>query len=231
MGSGLEPSTHAPEIAAASRPVQTPEGRRIVDESFATIDREAGEHGFASDAWTVVRRMIHTTADFEFKDLTMFHSGALTAGVAALRRSCPIVVDVQMIRAGLSLERLQAFGNQVSCFVSDEDVLVEALCQHTTKAAIAMRKAHRLGLMDGGVIAVGNAPTALFEVLRLVQEDGARPALIVGVPVGFIAASESKEALVAQVATPFITTRGRKGGSPVAVAIVHSLLALAAAEE
>lgn len=208
---------------------QTPLGRRIVSDSFATIDREVGEHGFPPDAWAIVRRVIHTTADFDFKSLTVFHPEAIARGIAAAHAACPIVVDVQMIRAGLSPERLAAFGCQAHCFISDSDVLAEAQRQDSTRAVTAMQKAHRLGVLEGAIVAIGNAPTALLEVLRLVEDQGAQPALVLGVPVGFISAAESKEALMAG-SVPYIATRGRKGGSPVAVAIMHSLLALAAGE-
>ncbi len=206
---------------------QTRLGRQIVSDSFATIDREAGPHGFDDRSWAIVRRMIHTTADFDFKDITVFHPAAVNTGIDALRSGCPIVVDVEMIRAGLSQDRLAACGCQVHCFIAEPAVKAEAERDDTTRAVGAMRHAHRLGLLDGAVVAVGNAPTALYEVLRLASARGARPALVVGVPVGFISAAESKEALCAGPLA-FIATRGRKGGSTVAVAILHSLLALAA---
>ncbi|MFT3924357.1 MAG: precorrin-8X methylmutase [Myxococcales bacterium] len=201
-------------------------GRSIEDGSFAIIDREIGEHGFTPDAWQVVRRVIHATADFEFATLTRVHPHAIDAGIAALKRGCPVLVDVRMIQVGLNEERLASYGCKVHCFISDEDVISEAKRKNSTRAIEAMRKAHRMGLVDGAVIAVGNAPTALLELLRLMQEEGARPALIVGVPVGFVSAAESKEAVLAVEALPSIVARGRKGGSPIAVAILHALLLL-----
>lgn len=203
----------------------TPLGRSIEDQSFAIVDREAGAHEFAADEWQVVRRVIHATADFEFKTLMRFHPDALRAGITALRTGCPIVVDVKMIAAGVSEERLAAYGCRVCSFISDEDVIVAAKAAGSTRAIEAMRKAHRLGLVDGAVIAIGNAPTALLEIVRLVAEAGARPALVLGVPVGFVSAAESKDAVLA-LPVPFIVARGRKGGSPIAVAILHALLAL-----
>jgi precorrin-8X/cobalt-precorrin-8 methylmutase len=200
-------------------------GRSIEDGSFAIIDQEAGPHGFAADEWQVVRRIIHATADFEFKTLTRISPGAIPAGIAALRGGCPVVVDVKMISVGLNAERLASYGCAVHCFISDDDVIAEAKARNSTRAIESMRKAHRLGLLDGGLIAVGNAPTALLEVARLVREEGVRPALVVGVPVGFVSAAESKEAAL-ELPTPFIVVRGRKGGSPIAVAIIHALLLL-----
>jgi precorrin-8X/cobalt-precorrin-8 methylmutase len=200
-------------------------GRSIEDGSFAVIDREAGPHEFGPAEWHVVRRVIHATADFEFKTLMRFHPDAIGAGIAALRSGCPILVDVKMIAAGLSEERLAAYGCRVHSFISDEDVIGAAKAANSTRAIEAMRKAHHLGLLDAAIVAIGNAPTALLEVVRLAQEQRARPALVIGVPVGFVSAAESKEAALA-LDLPHIIARGRKGGSPIAVAIIHALLAL-----
>jgi precorrin-8X/cobalt-precorrin-8 methylmutase len=203
-------------------------GRRIEDESFAIIDREVGDHDLAPDAWQVVRRVIHATADFEFLELLRVHPAAIAAGVAALRAGRPLIVDVKMIAAGVSEERLAAYGCAVRCYISDDDVIAAARAAGSTRAIEAMRKVHRRGELDGAIVAIGNAPTALLEVVRLVRDEGARPALVVGVPVGFVSAAESKEALLAVPALPSIVARGRKGGSPIAVAVLHALLALSA---
>ena len=201
-------------------------GRQIEDSSFAIIDAEAGAHTFAPAEWQVVRRVIHATADFEFKTLMRFHPDAIRAGVAALRAGRPVLADVKMILAGLNEERLRAYGCTTHCFISDEDVIAEAKAKNSTRAIEAMRKAHRLRVLDGAIVLVGNAPTALIELARLADE-GARPALIVGVPVGFVSAAESKE-IAEKLAVPWIVARGRKGGSTIAVAIVHALLMLSA---
>jgi precorrin-8X/cobalt-precorrin-8 methylmutase len=200
-------------------------GRSIEDSSFAIIDHEAGLHPFAPGEWQVVRRVIHATADFEFKQLIEFRNRAVTAGIRALRGGAPILVDVKMITAGLNEDRLAAYGCKVHSFISDADVIESAKRLNLTRAIESMRKAHRLGLLDGAIVAIGNAPTALLEVVRLVREESARPALIIGVPVGFVSAVESKEA-VETVDTPSIIARGRKGGSAIAVAIIHALLLL-----
>jgi precorrin-8X/cobalt-precorrin-8 methylmutase len=203
-------------------------GRTIEDGSFAIIDREAGSHEFSDSEWQVVRRVIHATADFEFKQLIRFQGNAVAAGIDALRSGCPVLVDVKMITAGLNQERLDAYGCKIHSFISDPDVIETAKQLNSTRAIESMRKAHRLGLLNGAIIAIGNAPTALLEVVRLVEEEGASPALIVGVPVGFVSAVESKEA-VARISTPAIVACGRKGGSPIAVAIIHALLLLSVA--
>jgi len=205
----------------------TARGRGIEDESFAIIDAEAGPHAFAPAEWQVVRRVIHATADFELKSLLGFHARAVQAGIDALRGGCPVIVDVKMIAAGLNEERLGAYGCRVASYISDEDVIATARAVNSTRAIEAMRKAHRLGKLDGAVVAIGNAPTALLETARLVRDEGARPALVIGVPVGFVSAAESKEAALA-MPVPHIVVRGRKGGSPVAVAVIHALLLLSA---
>lgn len=202
-------------------------GRSIEDGSFAIVDREAGPHEFPPAEWQVVRRVIHATGDFEYKTLMRFHPEAVDAGIRALESGCPLLVDVKMIAAGLNEDRLAAYGARIHCFISDEDVIDAAKKQNSTRAIEAIRKAHRLGLLDGAVVAIGNAPTALLEVVRLVAEQGARPALVIGVPVGFVSAAESKNAAL-QLAVPFIVASGRKGGSPIAVAIIHALLLLSA---
>jgi precorrin-8X/cobalt-precorrin-8 methylmutase len=203
----------------------TAKGRNIEDGSFAIIDQEAGAHNFGAQEWQVVRRVIHATADFEFTQLMRFHPEAIASGIAALRGGCPIVVDVKMITAGLNEDRLNAYRCSTHCFISDADVIAEAKAVNSTRAIEAMRKAHRLGLLNGAVVAIGNAPTALIEITRLISEEGAKPALIIGVPVGFVSAAESKEiALTARA--PYIVATGRKGGSPIAVAIIHALLLL-----
>jgi len=202
-------------------------GRGIEDKSFAIIDDEAGAHGYAPPEWQVVRRIIHATADFEFKSLVRLHPQAIDAGVRALRSGATVLVDVRMIEAGLNADRLRAYGCAVINYISDDDVIASAKAQNSTRAIEAMKKAHRLGKLDGSIVAIGNAPTALLEVVRLVREEGARPALVIGVPVGFVSAAESKAAALG-LPVPFIVTEGRKGGSPIAVAVLHALLLLSA---
>jgi precorrin-8X/cobalt-precorrin-8 methylmutase len=201
-------------------------GRNIEDGSFAIIDQEAGHIPFPPAEWQIVRRVIHATADFEFKELMRFQDDAVARGIAALRGGCPVLVDVKMISSGLNEDRLSAYGCKVHSFISDEDVIATAKKENSTRAIESMRKAHRLGLLDGAVVAIGNAPTALLEVVRLVREENAKPALVIGVPVGFVSAAESKEAVLETPTIPAIIARGRKGGSPIAVAIIHALLLL-----
>jgi precorrin-8X/cobalt-precorrin-8 methylmutase len=200
-------------------------GRSIEDGSFAIIDQEVGPHDWSLREWQVVRRVIHATADFEFKHLMRFHSDAVSSGIQALRSGCPIIVDVKMITAGLNEDRLAAYGCRVHSYISDDDVIQVAKANNSTRGIEAMRKARQLGKLDGAIVAIGNAPTALLEIVRLVEEEGARPGLVIGVPVGFVSAAESKDAALT-LPTPYIVAQGRKGGSSIAVAIVHALLLL-----
>jgi precorrin-8X/cobalt-precorrin-8 methylmutase len=176
--------------------------------------------------------MIHANADFEFNGLTDFHPEAVAAGMAAIRRGgTPVVADVEMICSGLSAPRLAHFGMTTHQFIGDADVIAAAQAEDTTRAVQAMRKAHRLGLLQGAIVGIGNAPTALIELVRLIREEGLRPALVIGMPVGFVSAAESKDLMAARAEVPWIVIRGRKGGSTLVVAALHALLALAEAAE
>ena len=206
----------------------TAAGVAIEHDSFAIIDREVAHHAYTSEQWPLVRRMIHATADFEFNGLARFHPDAIRAGLdAVLRGNTAIVADVEMISVGLSPIRLKHFGLTVRQFISDADVIAQAKEENSTRAVQAMRKAHRLGLLDGSIIGIGNAPTALIEVVRLIREEGAKPALVIGMPVGFVSAAESKSLLAAQQDVPWIITEGRKGGSTLVVSVLHAFLSLA----
>jgi precorrin-8X/cobalt-precorrin-8 methylmutase len=195
------------------------------------VDREAGAHHYSDAQWQVVRRMIHATADFEFNGLTRFHPDAIAAGIDAIQRGAALVADVEMILAGLSQPRLAHFGIRSYQYIADADVIEQAKFENTTRAVQAMRKAQRTGVLQGAIIAVGNAPTALLEVVRLIEEGALRPALIVGMPVGFVSAAESKEAANRLRDIPWIITHGRKGGSTLVVAALHALLALTEARQ
>ena len=141
---------------------------------------------YRAEQWPIVRRMIHANADFEFNGLTDLHPEAVTAGIAAIRRGgTPVVADVEMICSGLSAPRLAHFGMATHQFISDADVIAAAQAEDSTRAVQAMRKAHRLGLLQGAIVGIGNAPTALIELVRLIREEGLRPALVIGMPVGF----------------------------------------------
>ena len=210
----------------------TAAGRAIEHDSFSIIDAEAGPHHYTAEQWPLVRRMIHANADFEFNGLTVFHPEAIRAGTrAVLRLDTPIVADVEMICVGLSKPRLKHFGMSTHHYISDPDVIELAHVDDTTRAVQAMRKAHRLGRLDGAIVGIGNAPTALLEIIRLIREEGVRPALVIGMPVGFVSAAESKDLLMSVDEVPWIAIKGRKGGSTLVVAAIHALLGLAEAEQ
>ena len=210
----------------------TSAGRAIEHDSFAIIDSEAGPHDYSAEQWPLVRRMIHANADFEFNGLTAFHSDAMQAGLrAVLKGGTPVVADVEMICVGLSRPRLAHFGMATHHYISDPDVIAQAHAEGTTRAVQAMRKAQRQGTLDGAIVGIGNAPTALIEVIRLIREEGVKPALIVGMPVGFVSAAESKDLLMTLADIPWVAIRGRKGGSTLVVAAIHALLGLAEAEQ
>ncbi|QJD90380.1 precorrin-8X methylmutase [Duganella dendranthematis] len=207
-------------------------GQVIEHDSFAIIDAEVGPHTYTEGQWPIVRRMIHANADFDFNGLTDFHADAVEAGVQAmLKGGTPVVADVEMICSGLSQPRLGHFDMKPHQFISDPDVIETAKAEDTTRAVQAMRKAHRLGLLDNAIIGIGNAPTALIEVVRLIREEGVKPALVVGMPVGFVSAAESKDLMAELTDVPWIVIRGRKGGSTLVVATLHALLSLAEARQ
>ncbi|WP_198246585.1 precorrin-8X methylmutase [methane-oxidizing endosymbiont of Gigantopelta aegis] len=202
-------------------------GQKIEHDSFAIVDKEAGTHDYNDAEWQIVRRMIHATADFEFNGLTQFHPDAVAAGLSAIKNGANIIADVEMICVGLSKPRLSHFGVKTYHFIADEDVIAAARAENTTRAVQAMRKAQSKGLLENSIVAVGNAPTALLEVNRMVRQQQLKPALIVGMPVGFVSAAESKADSAQLNEVPWIVTDGRKGGSTLVVAAIHALLALA----
>ena len=210
----------------------TAAGRAIEHDSFAIIDAEVGPHAYGALEWPLVRRMIHANADFDFNGLAAFHPDAMRAGIRAVRRGgTAIVADVEMICVGLSQPRLAHFGLHTHHYIGDADVIEAARAADTTRAVQAMRKAHRLGQLDEALVAIGNAPTALIELVRLIRTEGVRPALVLAMPVGFVAAAESKALMMEVHEVPWIAIRGRKGGSTLVVAALHALLSLAEAEE
>ncbi|WP_421656898.1 cobalt-precorrin-8X methylmutase [Leptothermofonsia sp. ETS-13] len=191
----------------------------ILQQSFAIIDREIGEHSFTPDEYAVVRRVIHSTADFEFKDLVRFSPGAIENAIAALQQQIPIVTDVSMVKQGVATMVTQTFGNPL---LSAVDQVAEAL-PGKTRTETGMLQCFKE--FPEAIYVIGNAPTALLALCACLPTLR-QPALIIGAPVGFISVLESKAAL-AQTPVPQIRVDGRKGGSPVAAAILNALLVLA----
>lgn len=202
----------------------TVQPQEIEDMSFQIITDELGEHPFTEEQYPVVQRVIHASADFDLGRSLVFHPDAVQSGIQAIRSGKIVVADVQMVQVGISKNRIEKFGGEVKVYISDRDVMEEAKRLNTTRAIISMRKAVKEA--DGGIFCIGNAPTALLELIRMVKEGEAKPGLIIGMPVGFVSAAESKEEL-AKLDIPFITNIGRKGGSPVTVAALNAISIMA----
>ncbi|WHY74900.1 precorrin-8X methylmutase [Fictibacillus enclensis] len=202
----------------------TVQPQQIEGRSFEMIDEEIGEHPYTEEQYPIVRRVIHASADFELGKSMVFHPDAIQAGIQAIRGGKKVVADVQMVQVGVSKSRIEKYGGEVKVYISDPDVMEEAKRLNTTRAIISMRKAIKEA--DGGIFAIGNAPTALLELIRLVKEGEAKPGLVIGLPVGFVSAAESKEEL-AKLDIPYITNVGRKGGSTVTVAALNAISLLA----
>ena len=188
--------------------------------SFEIIEEELGRE-LDPVQKPIIKRVIHTTADFSYADTLCFSDGAVEAGLAALREGCDIVTDTNMGKSGINKTRLAQYGGEVHCFMADEDVAKEAKSRGTTRAVISMEKSATLG--KDVIYAIGNAPTALIRLYELIEEDKIHPKLIIGVPVGFVNVVEAKE-LIMTADVPYIVARGRKGGSNVAAAICNALL-------
>ncbi len=195
--------------------------------SFEIIDAEAGQHGWPEAEWTVVRRMVHTSADFDYVRTARFHPRAVESGLAAIRAGRPIVTDTRMARAGISTARLAPFGVRVDCFIASPEAAEAAGKAGATRAAAAVDL--WLERVGGGIYVIGNAPTALFRLIEHIDAGRVAPDLVVGLPVGFVNAAESKAALV-ETDVPYVTALGRKGGSNVAASVINALTALAAEE-
>ena len=205
--------------------MQTRKGQSIEDESMEIIEREVGSHEYNDMEWPIVRRIIHATADFDFagENKIVFHKDAITSGINALKNGCSIIADVNGVIGGLNKQNPKDFGNNLICNISDPDLAERAKQENKTRAQMSMRIA--ASEMNGGILVIGNAPTALLEVIKMIREGVTKPALVIGIPVGFVSAEESKEELQT-VDVPFITNTGRKGGSSCAASIVNALFKL-----
>lgn len=175
-------------------------------------------------ATKVYSRLIHASGDVGYAPITRVHPEAIDRAIEALKSGAHIYTDVEMVRTGINKKKLASFGGEVHCLVADADVAVRAKELGITRSMVAMRQFGKA--LDGSIVAIGNAPTALFEVLRMVREEGICPACIVGIPVGFVGAAESKAELAENGIVPYITVEGTKGGSPIAAAAVNALMYL-----
>lgn len=193
----------------------------IEKRSFEIITELLGERKLDPENELVIKRVIHTSADFDYADNLVFSPHAVQKGIEALRGGCDIVTDTQMAKAGINKTILGKLGGEVHCFMSDPDVAAEAKERGITRAIVSMERAAKLS--KPCIFAIGNAPTALISLHEQIQAGTLHPALIVGVPVGFVNVVESKE-LILDTEVPHIVARGRKGGSNVAAAICNALL-------
>jgi len=199
---------------------------KIERQSFAAIDALVpAPRPFAGGEWEVARRLVHTSADFELLELLRFSARAVSAGVAALRSGAIIVTDTRMCQAGIPLRRLTPLGCRTVCYMNDPELEARARELGVTKARLAVDRAS--ALEEPLIFAVGNAPTALLRLLELMDQGMAHPELVIGMPVGFVNAAESKGLLLERRDVDYITIKGRKGGSALAAACVNALAELA----
>lgn len=174
------------------------------------------------DEKKVCSRIIHASGDVSYAPIVKIHPNAIETIKSAIKRGANIFTDVEMVKRGINLRTLSKFGGEIFCKVADDDVREFAAKNAITRSMAAMRIFNKR--LNGQIITIGNAPTALFEVLRLIKEKNILPAAIIGVPVGFVGAAQSKFELIAQKNVPFITVEGTKGGSSIAVAALNAIL-------
>ena len=195
--------------------------REIEQRSMETITKELNGRTWPEPEFSVIKRCIHTSADFDYADNLCFSPDACQIGIEALKNGADIVTDTKMAMSGINKNKLATFGGQVHCYISDPDVVEEAKARGCTRSTVSMERGARI--QKPVIFVIGNAPTALIELDRLIKEGAVKPALIVGVPVGFVNVVESKE-LIMQAGVPYIVARGRKGGSNIGAAIINALL-------
>lgn len=196
--------------------------------SFEIISRELEGRVIDRQQEPIVKRVIHTTADFEYADNLCFSENAIDKAIASIKQGSCIVTDTRMAMAGINKDALMRCGCDITCYMSDPEVAEKAAAENITRAAVSMRKAAEI--KGPVIIVIGNAPTALLELERLVKEGKISPELIIGVPVGFVNVVEAKE-LIMKLDIPYIVARGRKGGSNVAAAVVNALLYMVSPRE
>ena len=196
--------------------------QEIEKRSFEIITDELGDTPLIPGTEPIVKRCIHTSADFDYAKNLVFSPGVVDKALAAIENGACIVTDTQMGKAGINKNRLAQYGGEVFCFMSDEDVAQAAKQNGTTRATASMDKA---ALLNRPLIfAVGNAPTALVRLYELIKEERIKPELIIGVPVGFVNVVQAKQLILSLTETPYIVARGRKGGSNIAACICNALL-------
>lgn len=196
--------------------------RAIEEKSMDLIFPFISDIDLTEEEVTVYSRMIHASGDVDYGHLIQTSKGAVSAGIEALAKGCNIYCDVNMVKAGVNKRALDKLGGEVFCRVADPEIAKIAKERNCARSMAAMNS---FGTdLNGSIIAVGNAPTALYEAIRMCEEDGIKPALIIGIPVGFVGAADSKEQLVMRSPAPYITVRGTKGGSSIVASVVNALM-------
>lgn len=203
-------------------------GHEITKKSFEIIDEGLKDCMVSPEERTIIVRIAHTTGDIDFAKTFLFTEDAVAKGVETLRKGRNVITDVEMVRTGIRTPLLRELGGDTLCFLNDEAVLEKSKTADSTRSALGMRRA--ADAMKGGIVAIGNAPTALFELMEMVREGAAEPALVVGVPVGFVGAYESKEEL-SKTEMTYITNLHTRGGSTIAAAIVNGIIDLASGRD
>ena len=194
----------------------------IENKSMEIIEGLIGSGSWDPLYKAVVHRIVHTSGDPDYANIVRIHPQAIQSGIEALKKGALIITDVNMLKVGVNKPALAKVGSDIICSVSDKAVAEEAKRTGETRSMTAMRLLK--DKMDGSIIAIGNAPTALFKVLEMCKEENIKPALIIGTPVGFVGAKESKDLLVKEEPVPYITVLGTKGGSPIAASVINALL-------
>ncbi|MDK2824037.1 MAG: precorrin-8X/cobalt-precorrin-8 methylmutase [Clostridia bacterium] len=195
--------------------------KEIEEKSMKIISDLLGSHDWPPLKKAIIHRIVHTSGDPDYANWIEIHPQAIEAGINALKAGCQIITDVQMVATGINKNALNKLGVESKCFLNEPEVREVAQKTGETRSMTAFKLAEKK--LDGNIIAIGNAPTALFTLLELCKTKKIKPALIIGTPVGFVGAKESKELLMAEAPVPFITVRGTKGGSPIAAAIINAL--------
>ena len=197
--------------------------REIENRSFEIIGEELQQRGITipAEQESVTKRVIHTSADFEYAQTMCYSENAISIARNLIRQGADIVTDTNMAMSGINKKMLAKFGGEVHCFMADEDVAAEAKARQVTRASVCMEKASKIN--KPVIFAIGNAPTALVSLYEMIQAGTYRPAFVIGVPVGFVNVEAAKE-LIMETDVPYIVNRGRKGGSNVAAAICNALL-------
>ncbi|TWH79744.1 precorrin-8X methylmutase [Sedimentibacter saalensis] len=197
------------------------EPQNIEKRSFEIIQNELGDFKLESEKEPIIKRVIHTTADFDYVDNLIFSDNVVKNAKAALKSGATIITDTNMAYSGINKKAAAKYGVDIKCFMADEDVAKEASERGETRATVSMERASKI---QGPLIfAIGNAPTALIKLYELISEGKINPELVIGVPVGFVNVVEAKE-LIMSANIPYIVAKGRKGGSNVAAAIINALL-------